>query len=132
MMFDDRTIYNLNKDFNHFAKMTTFNGQAVIVGIVVGAYKTEDQKRVAKNSNKYVEIFDRVQNKWLLQSPGDNSNWTNWITQFALVPLKNKLLHIGGNDIGSPSRSSSYQADYEHSSFNLDLRYKNWIKMGPG
>ena len=132
MMFDDRTIYNLNKDFNHFAKMTTFNGQAVIVGIVVGAYKTEDQKRVAKNSNKYVEIFDRVQNKWLLQSPGDNSNWTNWITQFALVSLKNILLHLGGNDIGSPPGASSYQNNYERSNFHLDSMYENWVKMGTG
>lgn len=132
MIFDDGTIYNLNKDFNHFARMTTFNGQAVIVGIVADNYKTEKQERVAKRSNKYVEIFDSVENKWLLQTPGDKSNLTNWITQFALVPLKNNLLHIGGNDIASPSGSSSYQKDYEPSSFNLDLRYENWIKMGPG
>ena len=132
MMFDDRTTYNLNKDFNHFARMTTFNGQAVMVGIVASDYRDEKEEHVAEISNKYVEIFDKVQNKWLLQSPGDDTYLINWITQFALVPLKNKLLHIGGNDIGSPSRSSSYQADYEHSSFNLDLRYKNWIKMGPG
>ena len=132
MMFDDETNYKLNKDYNHFARMTTFNGNAVIVGIVVGNYKTENGLRLAKNANKYLEIFDRDENTWLLKSPADESKWLNWITQFALVPLQNNLLHIGGNDIGSSPTSSSYGRAYESSYFKLDSMYKKWTKMGKG
>ena len=112
--------------------MTTFKGQAVIVGIVGNDIRKESGKDVVKEANKYVEIFDGVSNQWLLKSPEDTSYLLNWITQFALVPLKNNLLHLGGNDIASAPASSAYQSNYEISSFQLDSIYKNWIKMGTG
>ena len=128
----DNTNYKLNKDYNRFAKMTTFNGLAVIVGIVGSDIRTEFGKEVVKEANKYVEIFDGVSNQWLLKSPKDTSHLLNWITQFALVPLKNNLLHLGGNDIGSAPASSAYHSNYEISSFQLDSVYQKWIKMGTG
>ena len=126
------TNYKLNKDYNRYAKMTTFNKQAVIVGIVGSDFRTEYNTHVEKKPNKYVEIFDDVSNQWLLKSPEDTSYLLNWITQFALVPVKSNLFHLGGNDIASAPASSSYQNYYEESSFRLDSRYKNWIQMGTG
>ena len=132
LTFDDEINYKPNMDYNHFARMTTFNGQAVIVGIVADDYRTENGKRVAKKANKYLEVFNKVENKWRLKSPEDESNLLSWITQFALVPLKDNLLHLGGDDIASDDTSSSYNSDYKYLSFSLDAVYQKWTKMDMG
>ena len=51
---DIHNNYKLNKDYNRYAKMTTFNGQAVIVGIVGSDIRKEHEKEVTKKANKYV------------------------------------------------------------------------------
>ena len=118
--FDFERNYKLKADYNHHARMTTFNGQAVLVGIVVPNYN----KQYAIKANKFVEIFDSDENKWSLKWPNDTN--VAFITQFALVPLTNKLLHIGGNDIGSSG------IEFGLSSFYLDSMYTKWTKMGMG
>ena len=124
--FDYGTMSKLQKDYNHHARMTTFNGQAVLVGIVVSSYNN----KFARAATKYVEVFDSNKNAWSLKSPNDENiiDIVNiaFITQFALVPLKNTLLHLGGNDIGS---GDSY---FGHRTFYLDSMYKEWTKMGIG
>ena len=122
--FDYETNYKLKEVYNHHARMTTFNGQALLVGIVVRSYN----KEFAREATKYVEIFDSDKNEWSLKSPNDKDIIDDiniaFITQFALVPLKNKLLHIGGNDIGSAG------IEFGLSCFYLDSMYKKWTRMG--
>ena len=118
--FDYETNYKLKEVYNHHARMTTFNGQALLVGIVVRTYN----KQYATNAAKYVEVFDSDKNEWSLKSPNDED--IAFISQFALVPLKNALLHIGGNDIGSAG------TEFGLSSFYLDSMYKKWTEMGMG
>ena len=125
--FDYDTMSKLQKDYNHHARMTTFNGQAVIVGIVVSSYNN----KFARAANKYVEVFDSDKNKWSLKSPNDENIMDEniniaFITQFALVPLKNTLLHMGGNDIGSGN------SNFGARTFYLDSMYKEWTRMGIG
>ena len=123
--FDYDTIFKLRGDYNHHARMTTFNGQAVLVGIVVRSYNNQ----FATNANKYVEVFDSDKSKWSLKLPDiKQSSDTNiaYITQFAMVPLENKLLHIGGNDIGSAGKN------YGLTTFYLDSIYTEWTRMESG
>ena len=56
-----RKTYKLNKDYNNYARMTTFNGQAVLIGLVTDHNGQETQAR------KYVEVFDKGESEWLLK-----------------------------------------------------------------
>ena len=98
--------------------MTTFNGQAVLIGIVSHLEGGKTQ------ANKYVEVFDEDKSKWLLKNPSDVFGDVNWSAQYALVPLKNKLLHLGGNDIGdSKLRYYNYLGSY------LDAEFSKWTRL---
>ena len=99
--------------------MTTFNGQAVIVGVVVEEYDGP----YATKARKYVEVFDNDSNEWLLKSPEESED-LHWSMQYALVPLKSKLLHIGGNDIGEGKN-----AKYNYLAFYLDKEFSRWTQL---
>ena len=99
--------------------MTTFNGQAVIVGVVVEEYDGP----YATKARKYVEVFDNDSNEWLLKSP-EASEYLHWSMQYALVPWKNKLLHIGGNDIGEGKN-----LELNYLAFYLDKEFSKWTQL---
>ena len=115
----DFTNYELNNDYNQYARMTTFNGQAVLIGIV-----SQHNDDFATEANKYVEVFDEHENEWILKNPKKQFEDLNWSAQFALVPLKDKLLHLGGNDIGE-----SDVKYHNHLGFYLDTEFSEWKKL---
>ena len=117
-----RKTYRLNKDYNQYARMTTFNGHAVLIGII---WELNHSVGITK-PKKYVEVFDEDESKWLLKNPSDESvnGDVNWSAQYALVPLKNKLLHLGGNDIGEGNHLF-----HNYVGYYLDTEFSQWIKL---
>ena len=115
----DFTNYELNKDYNQYARMTTFNGQAVLIGIV-----SQHNGDFATWANKYVEVFDEDENEWILKDPNKFTEDMNWSAQYALVPLKDKLLHLGGNDIGEDDVKY-----HNYLGFYLDTEFSKWTKL---
>ena len=105
-----RKTYKLNKDYNRYARMTTFNGQAVLIGIA--------------QPQKYVEVFDKNEGQWLLKNPSHQFDDLNWSVQYALVPLKDKLLHLGGNDFGD-----SNLLYYNYLGSYLDAEFSKWTRL---
>ena len=107
---DNHIVYELNHDYDGFAKMTTFMGQAVIVG------------QTASPVQKYVEVFNSKSKQWELKTTvegefylGDNS--IEMIAYYGLVAYKNKLMHLGGNNIVNDNPHSAKQLFYLDSSF---------------
>ena len=98
--------------------MTTFNGQAVLIGIVSHLEGGKTQ------ANKYVEVFNRDKSKWQLKNPSDVYGDVNWSAQYALVPFKNKLLHLGGNDVGEGKLFF-----HMYLGFYLDTEFSKWNQL---
>ena len=119
IQFDNRKTSRLNADYNQYARMTTFDGKAVLVGIV-----SSHNGNHATAATKFVEVFDVNNNQWLLHRPEDRYG-VAYTSQFALVPLKTKLLQLGGNDIGSGNYG--YHGEL---GFYLDLMFTKWINFG--
>ena len=104
--------------------MTTFNGEAVLIGI---SWKFPHRTEINK-PKKYVEVFDENVSEWLLKNPLDESvsGDVDWSAQYALVPLKNKLLHLGGNDIGEGKHLI-----HNYLGLYLDTEFSQWTKFKP-
>ena len=109
---DNHIVYELNHDYDIFAKMTTFMGQAVLVG------QSSDQDG---NVRKYVEVFNAESEKWELKTTEKGEVYSRdsdieTIAYYGLVAYKDKLLHFGGLDTGG-NTDSGKQFYYLHSSF---------------
>ena len=93
--------------------MTTFRGQAVLVG----TSSSPDVK-------KYVEIFDEQSRTWALKTPEDGYG-LRYTANFALIALENKLLHLGGLDTGEGKLHYHSQK-----TFLLDSMFTEWKPFG--
>ena len=121
--FDNQNPIRLNKDYNEYAKMVTFQGQAVIVGIVNTKINLPDGSD-AQSVFKHVEIFDKERREWSLKTPEDKYG-VRWTSNFALIPFKNKLLQLGGRDIGEGQLSY-----HGRLAFFLNSTFTAWTPVG--
>ena len=116
-------VYELNHDYDRYAKMTTFMGKATLVGV------TSDKQR-DDNFHKFVEVFNSDTHKWELKwksTIGENS--IQMIQYYGLVSYKDKLMHLGGNKIKPYEAYTGYSVVASYSGkqfFYLDSSFAKW------